>query len=119
MLIMLAAFHIPGNEQTIRCCFVSRDVTEMSSAGHRTIGRSQNPSINTEVDGDPMGNGQTGALKVEDGIKNLFILGVRPPSALINDETALGHNRSSTSFFSLQPVYFNLLQIFEHLGNDV
>jgi hypothetical protein len=55
-------------------------------------------------------------LKVEDGIKNLFLFGIRPLSGLMNDENSIGNNRSSTSFFSLQPIYFSLVQIFEHLG---
>ncbi|CAF0882034.1 unnamed protein product [Adineta steineri] len=86
-----------------------------SSAGNRPNGRSQNPSINTEADGEQTLNVQPGALKVEDGIKNLLLLGVRPVSGLLSEETSLGNNRSSTSFFSVQPIYFSLLQIFEHL----
>ncbi|CAF1562267.1 unnamed protein product, partial [Adineta ricciae] len=83
-----------------------------SSAGNRTIGRSQNPSINTEgeIEQNP-----TGVLKVEDGIKNLLLLNIRTSSGLVNDENFLSNNRSSTSLFSIQPVYFNLIQIFEHL----
>ncbi len=88
-------------------------INQIFSGGNRTIGRSQNPSINTEIDGE-----QTiqGTLKVEDGIKNLFLSGLRPFPGLINDEYSPGNNRSSTSFFSIQPIYFNLFQIFEHLG---
>ncbi len=63
-----------------------------------------------------MPNVQQGTLKVEDGIKNLFLSGLRPFPGLINDENSIGNNRSSTSYFSVQPVYFSLFQIFEHLG---
>ena len=55
-------------------------------------------------------------MKVEDGIKNLLLLNIRTSSGLVNDESFLSNNRSSTSLFSIQPVYFNLIQIFEHLG---
>ncbi len=85
------------------------------SGGNRTVGRSQNPSINTETDGEIV-NVQQGILKVEDGIKNLFLSGLRPFSGLINDENSIGNTRSSTSYFSIQPIYFSLFQIFEHLG---
>jgi hypothetical protein len=88
----------------------------MFSGGNRTIGRSQNPSINTEIDVE---TNPQGTLKVEDGIKNLLLLGVRPNSGLINEENSLGNNRSSTSFFSVEPIYFNLFQIFEHLGKNI
>ncbi|UJR29828.1 hypothetical protein I4U23_017371 [Adineta vaga] len=84
-----------------------------SSAGNRTIGRSQNPSINMEIENE---NNPTGMIKVEDGMKNLLLLGIQSSSGLVNDENnSLINHRSSTSFFSIQPIYFNLIQIFEHL----
>ena len=79
------------------------------------MGRSQNPSINTETDGEQTANVQQGTLKVEDGIKNLFLSGLRPFPGLVSDENSPGTNRSSTSYFSVQPIYFSLFHIFEHL----
>jgi hypothetical protein len=90
----------------------------MFSGGNRPGGRSQNPSINFETDGEQMLNVQQGTLKVEDGLKNLFFAGLRPFSGLMNDENSQGNNQSSTSFFSVPPTYFSLLQIFEHLGKN-
>ncbi|CAF3679237.1 unnamed protein product [Rotaria sp. Silwood1] len=85
------------------------------SGGNRPSNRSQNPSINFETDGEQTLNSQQGTLKVEDGIKNLFLFGFRPFSSLCNDENSIRNNRSSTQFFSIQPIYFSLIQIFEHL----
>lgn len=89
---------------------------EFSSSGeNRTLGRSQNPSINTETDVEQGLNNPQGTLKIEDGIKNLFLSGLRPFPGLTHDEISPGNNRSSTSFFSIEPIYFSLFQIFEHL----
>ncbi|CAF4944512.1 unnamed protein product, partial [Rotaria sp. Silwood1] len=89
------------------------------SGGNRPSNRSQNPSINFETDGEQTLNSQQGTLKVEDGIKNLFLFGFRPFSSLCNDENSIRNNRSSTQFFSIQPIYFSLLQIFEHLDKII
>ncbi|CAF2997651.1 unnamed protein product [Rotaria socialis] len=86
-----------------------------SSGGNRPDSRSKNPSINTETDAEQTLNNQQGTLKIEDGIKNLFLFGIRPFSVLINDENSMKNNRSSTSLFSVQPIYFSLIQIFEYL----
>ncbi len=108
---MFVVYHIQGR---ILNYFIKK--MKLFSGGNRTIGRSQNPSINTEIDVE---TNPQGTLKVEDGIKNLLLLGVRPTSGLINEENSLGNNRSSTSFFSVEPIYFNLFQIFEHLGKNI
>ncbi|CAF1094490.1 unnamed protein product [Rotaria sordida] len=89
--------------------------TSHSSGGNRPSSRSQNPSVNLETDGEQILSSQQGTLKVEDGIKNLFLFGFRPFASLINDDNPLRNNPSPTQFFSVQPIYFSLLQIFEHL----
>ncbi|CAF3814611.1 unnamed protein product [Rotaria sordida] len=89
--------------------------TSHSSGGNRPSNRSQNPSVNLETDGEQILSSQQGTLKVEDGIKNLFLFGFRPFASLINDDNPLRNNPSPTQFFSVQPIYFSLLQIFEHL----
>ena len=86
-----------------------------SNGENRTINRSQNPSINTETDGEQTINNHPGILKVDDGIKNLILSGIRPFLGLVTDETSPGNHRSSTSYFSIEPIYFSLFQIFEHL----
>ena len=37
----------------------------------------------------------------------------------MNEENLLSNHRSSTSYFSIQPIYFQLIQIFEHLGKSL
>jgi len=98
--------------------FFIKNTKKSFSGGNRPGSRSQNPSINTETDGEQTINVQQGTLKVEDGIKNLFTSGLRPFPGLINEDNSLGNNRSTTSYFSVQPIYFSLFQIFEHLGKQ-
>jgi hypothetical protein len=89
----------------------------MFSVGNRLGVRSQNPSINTENDSEQIINIPQGTLKVEDGIKNLFFSGLRPFPGLLNYQNYFGNNnQSSNSYFTIQPIYFYLFQIFEHLG---
>ena len=72
-----------------------------------------------EADVDmPVNGGQPTTLKVEDGIKNMFLVGLRPLSALVNDENVLSLSASCTSHFSLPPIYLSLIDIFEHLGTS-
>ena len=65
-----------------------------------------------------------GTLRVEEGTTGngpttrSFLSHLRSLTNFFHDEN-LPHQRSSTSYFSLQPISFSLIQIFEYLGEQV
>ncbi|CAF0902547.1 unnamed protein product, partial [Didymodactylos carnosus] len=70
--------------------------------------RSQQPSVTgTDLDGEQMLNAQNQTLRVEDGLRAIF-------SLIPFDNEAIG-DKSSSSMFTTQPVYFSLLKIWECL----
>ncbi|CAF4975500.1 unnamed protein product, partial [Rotaria sp. Silwood1] len=104
-----------GCEQSIMTCKEALRIWKSEYEPILTNNVQNLQAISNSSGGNRPINSQQGTLKVEDGIKNLFLFGIRPFSAIINDENSLKYNRSSTYFFSIQPIYFSLIQIFEHL----
>ena len=58
----------------------------------------------------------SGTLKVDDGTTKSFLSTLRSLTNLFVEDH-FHAQRSSTSYFSLQPISFRLIQIFDYLGN--
>jgi len=118
-----------GYEQSIRTCkdaltvwkkqiqnhFYSNEqnICQSSSALNRsTTTRSQNASMQMEIDVE-QGN-PSGTLKVDDGTTKSFLSTLRSLTNLFVEDH-FHAQRSSTSYFSLQPISFRLIQIFDYL----